>query len=108
MTVALFLTITDLPIGSNIFGLRLRQLPAVIARKVESWNSTASRHRPLDARQQVMDRKSRLPRPGRRMRTPYSGSAVTNGQQTQALIMGLAMAAPVTVDWCGYWQKSQR
>ena len=30
---------------------------------------------------------------------------VTNGQQTQ-VVMGLAMAAPVSVDWCGYWQRA--
>jgi transposase-like protein len=30
---------------------------------------------------------------------------VTNGHQTQA-VMGLAMAAPVSVDWCGYWQRA--
>jgi transposase-like protein len=29
-----------------------------------------------------------------------------NGQQVQAVI-GLAMAAPVSVDWCGYWQRAQ-
>jgi hypothetical protein len=23
-------------------------------------------------------------------------------------VMGLAMAAPVSVDWCGYWQRAQK
>lgn len=32
---------------------------------------------------------------------------VDNGRQVQA-VMGLAMAAPVSVDWCGYWQRAGR
>jgi transposase-like protein len=32
---------------------------------------------------------------------------VDNGRQVQG-VMGLAMAAPVSVDWCGYWQRAQR
>jgi transposase-like protein len=31
---------------------------------------------------------------------------VSNGDQVMA-VSGLAMAAPVSVDWCGYWQRSQ-
>ena len=31
---------------------------------------------------------------------------VSNGAQTMA-VAGLAMAAPVSVDWCGYWQRSR-
>jgi hypothetical protein len=30
---------------------------------------------------------------------------VDNGRQAQG-VMGLAMAAPVSVDWCGYWQRA--
>ena len=30
---------------------------------------------------------------------------VDNGRQVQA-VMQLAMAAPVSVDWCGYWQRA--
>ena len=30
-----------------------------------------------------------------------------NGMQVRT-IMRLAMAAPVSVDWCGYWQRSAR
>ena len=29
---------------------------------------------------------------------------VTNGEQTK-VVMGLAMAAKPSVDWCGYWQR---
>ena len=29
---------------------------------------------------------------------------VSNGEQVRA-VMGLAMRAPVSVDWCGYWQR---
>jgi hypothetical protein len=29
---------------------------------------------------------------------------VDNGRRVQG-VMGLAMAAPVSVDWCGYWQR---
>jgi transposase-like protein len=32
---------------------------------------------------------------------------VDNGRQVQG-VMGLAMGAPVSVDWCGYWQRAQR
>ncbi len=32
---------------------------------------------------------------------------VSNGAQTMA-VAGLAMAAPVSVDWCGYWQRSRK
>jgi hypothetical protein len=32
---------------------------------------------------------------------------VDNGRQVQG-VMGLAMAAPVSVDWCGYWQRAQK
>lgn len=31
---------------------------------------------------------------------------VSNGAQTMA-VAGLAMAAPVSVDWCGYWQRGK-
>jgi transposase-like protein len=31
---------------------------------------------------------------------------VSNGAQAMA-VAGLAMAAPVSVDWCGYWQRSR-
>lgn len=31
---------------------------------------------------------------------------VDNGRQVQG-VMGLAMRAPVSVDWCGYWQRAQ-
>lgn len=31
---------------------------------------------------------------------------VSNGEQVKA-VAGLAMAAPVSVDWCGYWQRAQ-
>jgi hypothetical protein len=31
---------------------------------------------------------------------------VDNGRQVQA-VMGLAMGAPNSVDWCGYWQRAQ-
>ena len=31
---------------------------------------------------------------------------VDNGRQVMA-VSGLAMAAPTSVDWCGYWQRSQ-
>jgi hypothetical protein len=30
---------------------------------------------------------------------------VDNGRQVQG-VMALAMAATVSVDWCGYWQRS--
>jgi transposase-like protein len=30
---------------------------------------------------------------------------VANGEQVRA-VMGLAMQAPVSVDWCGYWQRN--
>ena len=29
-----------------------------------------------------------------------------NGAQVRA-VMGLAMSAPPSVDWCGYWQRAQ-
>ena len=32
---------------------------------------------------------------------------VDNGQRVQA-VSRLAMAAPTSVDWCGYWQKAGR
>jgi hypothetical protein len=32
---------------------------------------------------------------------------VANGEQVRA-VMGLAMRAPVSVDWCGYWQRAER
>jgi transposase-like protein len=32
---------------------------------------------------------------------------VDNGRQVQA-VMGLAMAAPPSVDWCGYWQRAEK
>jgi hypothetical protein len=32
---------------------------------------------------------------------------VDNGRQVQG-VMGLAMAAPVSVDWCGYWQRAEK
>jgi transposase-like protein len=32
---------------------------------------------------------------------------VDNGSQVRG-VMGLAMAAPVSVDWCGYWQRAAR
>jgi hypothetical protein len=32
---------------------------------------------------------------------------VANGAQVRG-VMGLAMAAPVSVDWCGYWQRAQK
>ncbi len=32
---------------------------------------------------------------------------VDNGRQVMA-VSGLAMAAPVSVDWCGYWQRADR
>ncbi len=31
---------------------------------------------------------------------------VDNGRQVMA-VSGLAMAAPVSVDWCGYWQRGR-
>jgi len=31
---------------------------------------------------------------------------VDNGRQVQG-VMALAMAAPVSVDWCGYWQRGR-
>lgn len=30
---------------------------------------------------------------------------VANGTQVRG-VMGLAMAAPTSVDWCGYWQRA--
>jgi len=30
-----------------------------------------------------------------------------NGRLVQG-VMGLAMKAPVSVDWCGYWQRGQK
>src|SRR6185437_11079334 len=30
-----------------------------------------------------------------------------NARQVKA-VMGLAMASPMSVDWCGYWQRSMR
>jgi hypothetical protein len=30
---------------------------------------------------------------------------VANGQQTKA-VAGLAMLAPTSLDWCGYWQRT--
>ena len=32
---------------------------------------------------------------------------VNNGAQVRA-VAGLAMAAPISVDWCGYWQRAQK
>ena len=32
---------------------------------------------------------------------------VANGQQVKA-VAGLAMMAPTSVDWCGYWQRAQK
>jgi hypothetical protein len=32
---------------------------------------------------------------------------VDNGRQVQN-VMGLAMKAPVSVDWCGYWQRAEK
>jgi hypothetical protein len=32
---------------------------------------------------------------------------VANGQQVKA-VAGLAMLAPTSVDWCGYWQRANR
>ncbi len=32
---------------------------------------------------------------------------VTNGVQVRA-VAGLTMAAPTSVDWCGYWQRAQK
>jgi hypothetical protein len=32
---------------------------------------------------------------------------VDDGRQIMA-VSGLAMAAPVSVDWCGYWQRAER